>query len=54
VKHLIDAFATILDDRRTQNKNRVEELKRASAACAVAGLASLLQLLAVFAAIVVK
>jgi hypothetical protein len=53
-KRLIEAYAAILDDRRAQNKTRVGDLKCATKASVVAAIAVLVQLVAVFAAIIVK
>ena len=53
-KHLIGAYAQILRDRRRLNKERVADLKRATVACGVAALAALVQLAAVFVALVQK
>lgn len=53
-KQLIKAYAQILRDRRSQNSERAKDVKLATVACVVAGLASLLQLAAVFVALLDK
>lgn len=54
VKHLVDAYAGILADRRAKNDERLAAFKNARFACVVAAIASLLQLSSVFAAIILK
>jgi hypothetical protein len=51
-KQLIKAYAQILRDRRSQNAARAHDLKLATAACFLAGVASLVQLGAVFVALI--
>lgn len=53
-KNLIKAYAQILRDRRQHNRERVRDLKCASAACIVAASACLVQLAAVFVALIAK
>ncbi len=53
-KNLIKANAQILRDRRSRNVARVADLKRATVACGITALASLVQLAAVFVALIVR
>jgi len=53
-KNLIKAYAKALGDRRLQNEAVAEDLINATRACAIAALASLLQLGAVFVALMSK
>lgn len=52
--NLIRAYAHILRERQAQNKDRADVLKRATVACGLAGVASLVQLGAVFVALMSK
>jgi hypothetical protein len=51
-KNLVKAYSQILRDRRSQNQARVDDLKHATCACGFAALASLVQLGAVFVALI--
>jgi hypothetical protein len=51
VKNLINVYADILDDRRRQNSERSDAFKLATKVCTWAAVASLLQLLLVFATV---
>ena len=53
-KRLIRAHAQILRDRRSQNAERAADLKSATVACLIAGVVSLVQLGAVFVALIEK
>lgn len=52
--NLIQAYAHILRERQAQNKDRAHVLKRATVACGLAAVTSLVQLGAVFVALMSK
>jgi len=53
-KRLIEAYAQILRDRRKNNETRAENLKCTTTLCTVAALSSLVQLAAVFVALITR